>query len=151
MLKYLIFFFVFYCFAVNANDCSHLKSDCEYYLCLEKNKQCGSYGYPQNFGFKYCSIYEKYVFPRMTDLGQQWLSDVKRCLIRKIDEFPQEQTCGQLKHNAIQSHYECYYEANFCKLNKREKFLVIKTVKRELKSFRMLRLGMRILRSCRWF
>ena len=36
-----------------ASSCDHLADDCEYYSCIETEKQCGKRGYPIGFGKKY--------------------------------------------------------------------------------------------------
>ncbi len=134
-----------------SNDCSKLSNSCEYYLCVESQKSCGDFGYLKSFGHRYCMQFQNKVYPRFTDKGRIWLEDVKSCLISEIEKMPQDLSCQSLKNRAINSHYKCYYQANFCKLNKREKLLLIKTARRELKSFKFLKLGYKVLRSCRWF
>jgi len=130
-------------------DCSELTQDCEYYLCLETQKQCGSQGYLKSFGHKYCNRFQKYTQFNVSPKAQLWLSDVRSCLIRKLEEINQGLTCSELKQAAFKSHVPCYIEAKFCNLNYKDKYQIIRAIGRALRKPQVLRAGLRVLRSCR--
>lgn len=134
-----------------AQDCSKLKDDCEYYSCIEKQKTCGKKGYPLAFGKKYCLRFKDFTSKKMSHAGRRWLDEVRTCLIEQVELMPETISCGSLKNKALQSHFHCYYKVNFCRLSKRDKFQVIKTMKSEFNNKQIIKLGWRVLRSCKWF
>ena len=131
-------------------NCSELQDSCEYYLCIENQKQCGNAGYLKSFGHKYCHRFEKYTSNSISDHGKKWLDAVRSCLIREMTQMDPNLSCNQLKRQAFNTHYACYVETKFCNLSYLDKYKIIRAVGRGFRNSQVLRTGIRVLRSCRF-
>jgi hypothetical protein len=130
-------------------DCSQIKDDCQYYLCLETQKSCGKKGYLRAFGHKYCQDFKEARNMGLSSQTKKWLVEVRTCLIRKLDEMDKDLTCSEIKKQAFNSHFPCYVETKFCNLRKRDKLKIITMLRKEIKKPAIIKLGINIMRSCR--
>lgn len=134
----------------NNYNCSELRNTCEYYTCIETQKQCGPSGYLQSFGYKYCHRFQDEIAQNLSPAGRVWLHEVRSCLIDELSKISPQTGCYNLKKLAFRSHIPCYQKTSFCNLKKWDKYHVLKALKSELKSFQVFKAGLKILRSCRW-
>jgi hypothetical protein len=132
-------------------DCNTLKTSCEYYLCVEAQKSCGDRGYLKSFGHNYCYKYENIITKNFSPKGKKWLKDVRECLIDELSKLDNNLTCREIKAQAFASHGPCYKKKKFCNLRKRDKYQLIKSLRREIKNPQILKAGIKIIRSCKWF
>lgn len=123
----LIFFFLFMgaiaprALAQEAISCSSSESQCEAYLCLEEQMNCGEKGYLKEFGYQNCQKYldsEEFVSESL----KSWYAKVRLCLQNRAIEIvangeEDSLSCQKLKDKAFQSHVRCYIETGFCQLD----------------------------------
>ena len=138
-----------------ASPCSPNENDCTFYLCQDQWRGCSSSptstkkeAYLVDFGFRYCQKFldlEKGLF---SSKGQTWLSQVRYCLMEKMQEVPQEVSCHSLKRKANYHHMDCYYEKGFCDLSFGDKKQLMKFIGPELKRFDVLLSGLGLLFAC---
>ncbi len=134
----------------NVDKCKELKTDCEYYLCIEAQKKCGSKGYLKSFGHKYCQRFEMRSDTYFSLSTQKWIQQTKNCLIKKIDSFSSEKTsCKELRVKAFSSHVSCYVDAGFCEIDKKEKKKIYKIIGAAKLQPRIIKAGLQIRKSCR--
>ena len=134
-------------FSVLASECSHLPNDCEYYLCIAREKSCNDSSYPVKFGHRFCMRYQE----RMNTFsleGWKWVEDVRRCLIRDMNNFEENLSCSELKQRAFQSHVPCYLESGFCSLSVRDKRAVIQAIWPATRNSEIFSAGTEILKRC---
>jgi len=107
--------------ALNGEECSILKDNCEYYLCEETRRSCGQNGYLVSFGHRYCQKFLDTNEKKFTDEGQQWLSEVRTCLQERLREIPEKLSCRDLKRRAFAQHVPCYIETGYCHLPRKDR------------------------------
>lgn len=132
------------------DNCSHLKTSCEYYLCLETQKKCGSKGYLKSFGHAYCYKFENTVASSFSPKGRKWLKEVRECLIDELSQMNPKISCSKLKKQAFDSHIPCYKKTHFCRLSKYNKYQVMKSIASAIKDPKIISAGFEILKSCKW-
>jgi hypothetical protein len=130
------------------SDCQQYLDDCEYYSCLEVEKQCGRRGYLIGFGRKFCMRFDKRQ-GNFSDEGKAWMERVRSCLIRGMEEAPQSLSCRTFKRAAVKLHVPCYVESGYCELSKRDKKAVIKMIRWNLWRPSLLNAGIRVLKACK--
>ena len=92
--SYLIFFSLISMFLVQAvalpEECSNQwlhNQDCSWYLnCLEQKYQCGPHGYPQGYGFKYCSKFSQ-LKSKADPVVVDWIEETTTCLKQSLEHF----------------------------------------------------------------
>jgi hypothetical protein len=131
-----------------AQDCSELKTECEYYLCIEAKKKCGDKGYLKSFGYKYCSKFSNRQESYFSALSQHWIQKTKICLIDSIDILDPNLSCRSFKKAAFKQHTECYVSSGFCALPRKDKGKILKTIAFELLKPRTIISGVGIVKSC---
>ncbi len=89
--------------------------DCNEYLELHKVMNCHPNHYLKKFAFKYCSRYQKRVL-EYSEKGQQWVKNVRQCLLARLIESPNINTCDSIAEAAYLDHTYCYVEHGFCDL-----------------------------------
>lgn len=138
-MRYLLLFFLFTSLSVQA-------SECDFYQQLEGEYQCQSKGYPINFGYRYCLkfINNKNSF---SDDGQQWLANTRECLINEIKNTGFND-CEELKEFAFESHSNCYEQAGFCSLSKKDRRQLYKMIIPQFWRVGLIFDGLSLLRSC---
>lgn len=142
--------FITYIDAKNiTNSCEDLIGTCDYYLCKEKNNNCGSKGYFINFGYQYCSKSLKKLSPKMTASGQLWLKETAICLQQQIEDLDvNNMSCKQIKKAAIKGHDKCYTEYNFCSLRFDEIKKIMKMILPALSKRGVILEGVQVLEHC---
>lgn len=130
------------------NDCSKYIGTCEYYLCREKNKQCGSEGYFLGFGYQYCSDSLKRLMKDVSPQGQKWLKTTATCLHQQLEEVGNNNSCAQLKKKAISSHDKCYSEVSFCSLSIVEMTKILEMIHPALLESGVMIEGVQVLGHC---
>ncbi len=147
-MRALIFICLLFSTLVHAqSECQQYLDDCEYYSCIEAQKQCGNRGYPIGFGRKYCLRFDERQ-ARLSPEGQEWMMRVRSCLITGMEESSDELTCRQFKRTAVKLHVPCYVQSGYCQLSKKDKKAVIKMIRWSLWRPSLLSAGIRVLRSC---
>lgn len=131
------------------NDCSSLIGTCEYYLCREAQKSCNIDGYFLGFGYQYCSESLVNLSSKVTPKAQRWLKDVAVCLQNKMENISNDNSCVDIKDQAIKSHDECYTETEFCSLELKDAYKIIKMLRPEFDDKRIIKEGLEVLRNCR--
>ena len=92
---------------------------CEYYSCLEAEMglDCGSSGYFQGYGQKYCSRFSAITENFISPAGRQWLANVRVCLMNELETIVENtDNCGDIRQGAFDSHPSCYVDAGLCTL-----------------------------------
>ena len=130
------------------DECHDLTSDCEFYSCAEKQKHCGKKSYLIGFGHKYCNKFEKRKY-KFSSEGKRWIEEVKRCLIRKLDNVENQLSCKRFKKIAIKHHVPCYINSGYCALSKKDKKSVIKNILGSLWRPSLIKAGLKILSICK--
>lgn len=131
------------------NDCSSLIGTCEYYLCRESQKSCNIDGYFLGFGYQYCSESLVNLSSKVSTKAQSWLKDVAICLQNKMESISNDNSCADIKDQAIKSHDECYTETEFCSLDFKDAYKIIKMLRPEFDDKRIIKEGLEVLKSCR--
>jgi hypothetical protein len=134
--------------AVAADDiCADHVNDCEYYTCVAVSKNCSNRTYPIRFARRYCLRYEARN-ERFSQMGQEWVSNVRSCLIREMNTYVDELTCGELKNRAFKDHVPCYIESGFCSLSNQDRKQILKTIWPSLKNIKVILSGIETYKSC---
>lgn len=144
-MKYL--FLVLLSLSAIASECSQYTNDCEYYLCVSAERNCGPRDYPERFGHRFCLRYSERL-DTFSEEGKNWVNSVRSCLIKKMEDLDQNLTCSQLKTQAFRAHVPCYLESGFCQLNLKDKKAVIDTIWPTIRNVYVLAGGMNILKAC---
>ncbi len=121
-------------------------SECDFYQQLDSEYQCENKGYPINFGYKYCIkfINKKSSFSAE---GQQWLANTRECLINELKNTSFN-NCQELKDFAFDSHNNCYEQAGFCSLSKKDRKQLYKMILPQFWRVGLIFDGLSLLRSC---
>ena len=122
---------------IGREDCTQ----CDYYLCRDAAApaSCGADGYYEGFGHAYCLRYLEVTTPRMSPAGQQFLHDVRRCLMNVMEaEIPTSATCAAVSQAGFDSHPRCYVMSGFCDLPVSDWWRVLATISPADVSFRQL-------------
>lgn len=143
-----ILIFILFIGHISASECSHLLDDCEYYVCVEKQKKCGKRKYPMGFGHKYCQKFTKKLH-KFSAQGQIWVEEAKNCLIEKLDTLDEDISCRKFKRKATKQHVPCYIEAGYCNLPKSDRKLITKTVIKSMWRPSLVWAGLKVLNKCR--
>lgn len=109
-------------------DCIPSDDSCDFYLCLESEKQCGFNGYPLRIGYRFCRqiINAK---PRTENL-KDWFNATRLCLQEKMIN-KKDLTCPQLAAASVQDHVSCYLNNGYCELSKSQKNYVKRMILRK--------------------
>ena len=113
---------------IDREDCSQ----CDYYLCRDAAApdSCGATGYYRGFGYAYCERYLEVTTPRLSPAGQRFAHDVRRCLMRAMeDTIATDTACPDVKTEAYASHPACYVEAGFCALPITDWIAILATIR----------------------
>lgn len=106
---------------------------CDFYLCLEENKNCGEDGYPIGYGNKYCN---KFTNACSSDLSSEsaskWILGTKMCLQKELNnQYVLSASCDGLYDFAFDTHPFCYTSGavenggvSFCLLSLDEWFTI---------------------------
>lgn len=119
---------------IKSQDCLP-GEDCRYYLCEEKNRNCGAKGYLISYGYKYCNLFTSKFYSRFSANGQEWVRKTAWCLQSQINALPDSLSCSTFKKEAMKGHIECHLESGYCNLLKKDKKLVIRIVARNPKNW----------------
>tara|TARA_R110002072_G_scaffold534_6_gene4042 strand:- start:217886 stop:218344 length:459 start_codon:yes stop_codon:yes gene_type:complete len=133
--------------AFSSQYCQELLDDCEYYTCINQEKNCGSSSYFLKFGKKYCNKFAEHEEEFSRD-GQDWIKRTKVCLIDSIDKIEDGISCNQYKREAISHHIPCYLDSGYCDLSNYDRAIVTKTILKSLWRPSMISAGIRVLTSC---
>ncbi len=87
---------------------------CEYYRSLAHELKCPDNDYLIQFGERYCQRFDRYR-QYFTPIGQRMLKRIKLCLQTSLYNS-ENLTCENVKAIALDSHIECYKDANFCEM-----------------------------------
>ena len=132
----------------SVQSCDDLKTDCEYYLCIEAEKNCGAKGYLKSFGYRYCNKFTNIQNSHFSEESKSWINKTKNCLINSIDNLDQELSCKTFKRKAFEQHKYCYVSSGFCALDNTEKRKVIRTIGFSVLKPRTLKTGLAVIKSC---
>lgn len=92
---------------------------CSEYKNIEMKHNCGLEGYA-DFAYKRCSHYlSKSATSDLSNSGQSFISNVKRCLIAKMNH--KKIDCNNLWNESIQEHSSCFIESRYCELSLMDK------------------------------
>ena len=148
-MRIFIFICLFLSTLVHAQtECQQFLDDCEYYSCIEAEKQCGDRGYPIGFGRKYCMRFEERQ-AKLSLEGQEWMKRVRSCLIAGMEESTDGLSCREFKRSAVKLHVPCYVDSGYCQLSKKDKKAVIKMISWSMWRPSLLNAGLRVLKSCK--
>ena len=129
-------------------DCSEFKDDCRYYTCVEANRGCGRFGYPEGFGEKYCKRFDKKK-EKFSKEGWAWIEETRNCLIQKLSEADSKLTCRQLKKQSFKDHIPCYLKGGYCDLSKKDRKNLYKVIWPSLWRAKVIRAGLKIKAQCK--
>ena len=132
--KYFLTFWILLIILINferikGQDCMPGEG-CQYYICEEKNRNCGTKGYLINYGYKYCNFFTSKYYSRFSKSGQEWVRKTAYCLQSQINAFPDSLSCRTIKKKAMKGHLECHLEAGYCNLSRKDRRLVFRIVAR---------------------
>lgn len=113
---------------------------CEFYSdCMEKQFQCGSQGYPLQYGQKYCERFKSlntsnsYSRFTLSPEGVNWRNETLKCLqnvlIPSLTMVSLVSNCDAVERFAFASHPKCYTQpgSSICDIPKKD-WLLIMTV-----------------------
>lgn len=129
-------------------DCEKFLDDCEFYACVESHKKCGKKGYLEGFGLRYCEKFEKKKH-NFSDNGKLWMNEVKLCLISELEKIDDNNSCSSFKKESIKNHVPCYINSGYCELSKKDKLVVINTIKYSLYRPSLIKAGLAVLKNCK--
>eukprot|EP00122_Pirum_gemmata_P004933 Pgem_evm1s4495 len=103
-----------------ADGSNPLQTTCEYYQCVSERHPCGSNGYAEGYGGKYCKRFQE-LKPNLSTKGQRWVELTTQCLQSEFSAFYEgdnSKSCDVLSKKAFDSHPKCYTQtgANVCDL-----------------------------------
>lgn len=131
------------------DNCAELIGSCDYYLCQEKNKNCGAKGYFLGFGYQYCSDSLKRLALEVSRRGKKWLETTATCLQQEIQAMDVEsKSCKEIKRAAIKGHDKCYSEISFCSLSFGEIKKILKMIMPSLTTRGVINEGVQVLTHC---
>lgn len=130
------------------SECQQYIDQCEYYSCVETIKKCGKRGYLSGFGEKYCRKFQSNE-SLFSSNGKEWIESVKSCLINEIEMTDESASCSHFKTRSISRHVPCYISSGYCELSKRDKSMVIKTIRGSLWRPSIIKAGLKILSQCK--
>ena len=105
--------------------------ECAYYTCMERqlDMTCGPRGYFEGYGQKYCQRFSAITAQKMSPRGQQWVKDVRGCLMDELALIAQgRHTCAQVKQRAFDSHPRCYVQTGLCELGPGDWLHIVNTI-----------------------
>ena len=108
-----------------ASQCAPSQTHCEFYLCLEKEMNCGYRGFPLRYGYRFCERFK--TDPEISENLSQWLKTTRFCLQDKIAKG-ESYTCKNMNKKSVKDHMNCYLDTGYCDLNKKEKNFVKKKI-----------------------
>ncbi len=137
--------------------CFQPTGDCKFYQeCLEAVLPCGSKGYAQSYGAKYCSKFK--TVPFESQYAKDWIASTAKCLqdalvptIKDIIFRRKTYTCEQVINFAFNSHPRCYTQQNHsvCKLPWKDFVRVPQVVDaKDYMSVRALKQTVSVLKTC---
>ena len=133
-----------------ATSCQTDGSTCEFYSCYEEEREdnsCGNRGYVLGFGKKYC---DKFLNDqKFTQIGKQWLLDVRECLQEELALVDAGSSCQEIKKAGISSHAPCYIDLGFCQLPRSDQRRILATVFWAGLDPMVAKSGRKILSDCR--
>ncbi|GFS19013.1 stanniocalcin-like protein [Elysia marginata] len=91
--------------------------NCEFYTCFDNRLPCGDDYYMKKHGSYYCNKTTNNMH-RFTAAGQQFLTDIKVCLMEPLQELYTRDfiDCHDLEHEAVAAIAPCFNEYNFCEV-----------------------------------
>lgn len=111
-----------------ADSCPRMSkaNSCSFYdKCLEAKNQCGSEGYPLNYGLKFCNIFNSM---KLSSKGEKWITATMACLQEELVDFAEAKTaCSTIQKKAFESHVQCYVNSGFCELPTDDKLKIAAT------------------------
>lgn len=107
-----------------AESCQPKKDSCDFYLCKEQESPCGDKGYWLAYGYKYCSLFLD-VEDKFPATSMEWMQNVRFCLQKEINKFPEEISCKESYLKSMSSHVDCYTDTGFCQLSLKERASII--------------------------
>jgi hypothetical protein len=103
---------------------------CDFYKEKSKELGCSSDNYLTVFGEKYCREFVE-LEKDFTPAGVKTFAHIRGCLIESLKEAP-ELTCANARDIAEHSHVKCYRGSGYCDLPGSDKWVVFRTVWKEL-------------------
>ncbi|OUR99712.1 hypothetical protein A9Q84_01425 [Halobacteriovorax marinus] len=143
----ILFIFLFSLSSSAQFNCDELLDDCEFYSCVEEEKHCGKRGYMMAFGKKYCMKFQTEI-DRFSENGKVWVSNVRLCLIDKMNNTDETLSCKKFKKAQVKSHLPCYVESGYCSLSGKDKRSINKVILKSLWKPSLIFAGLRVLGSC---
>jgi hypothetical protein len=142
-VKYLVFFLFFLSLAAQATDDI---SVCDFYRQKSQELGCGESNYLTAFGYSYCRAFviEDGEF---STAGKVALSTIRNCLIDSLEATP-NLSCESARSAAESTHVSCYHSSGYCDLPASDKWVIFRTVWRELFDPGFLRVISRINHDC---
>ena len=138
-----------------ATPCFITKNDCSFYLCQDKWRGCSQgvtsqskESYLVDFGYHYCQKFLTIEKGFFSSSGEMWLSEVRQCLMEKIEKLPQNISCQSIKRKSKMHHFNCYYETGFCDLPFKDKKQLVSFIKPELKRLDVMLSGLGLILAC---
>lgn len=147
LLSITILAFIF-TFSLHSKECDQYIDDCEYYYCMNNLNNCSDRSYFVKTGLKYCNKFEKRK-DHFSEKGQDWIESTKSCLIHKLDQIKIDNSCKEYGKEAVKHHFQCYVDAGYCQLSRKDKRAVFKVIRFSLWRPRMLKTALQVLRQCR--
>ncbi|MGO1500977.1 MAG: eCIS core domain-containing protein [Marinobacter sp.] len=112
--------------------CADYINNCQFYLCRDRKYPCGSRGYYQGYGHKYCQRFSQQARPQMTTAGREWIDCTLRCLQVHIgNNIPENTPCDEVRRSAFDSHAGCYVQCGVCSLSPGDHTRLLDTIDSE--------------------
>jgi hypothetical protein len=130
-IRLIIFLFISLFTTVSfASYCSPSATSCEYYKCLEKEKNCGKNGFLIKTGYNFCKNFLS-LDRKLNDQGKQWLTNTRLCLQRSLENV-NYLSCNEFANKSVDQHVDCFIRHNYCSLSLRNKFKIYRVLLKEL-------------------
>ncbi len=138
-----------------ASPCPVTKNDCSFYLCQDEWRGCSlsssnesSENYLIDFGHHYCQKFINVEKGLFSSSGEVWLSEVRQCLMERVEKLPQDASCESIKRKSNIHHFNCYYNKGFCDLPFKDKKQLMKLIAPELKRLDVMLSGLGLMFAC---
>lgn len=142
------YFFIILLTATTAFAAGPSSQNCEYYKTVEASYQCGSTGYPLQFGYRLCQKYLK-AEPSISKTVKKWFPKVRLCLQEYIARnHGNFRSCSNLHTRAIDSHIGCYLKTGFCDLSWADSIQILKVTSRDILNRDIIALSAKINLAC---
>jgi hypothetical protein len=146
-MKTVLIIFLFFTSAAHAQPCVPSSNSCDFYMCMEQQRQCGRDGYLVAFGNRYCRAFLQNE-TAFRPAAQNWLQTVRYELQKALLDIPDNFSCQHLEKAAFAHHPIVYEQTGFCEQPLSTKVQILSYFHRLFFDSRFINTAFAINQSC---